>query len=72
MKKFTPSRADRARARQLRAANPELAEQMALIGRSSAAQSHRDRHAQARKGHNLRGGRSAVKAALRTQSAREV
>lgn len=51
----------------LKVANPQLAAAMRELRRSSAASRHTDRHAQARKGHNVRGGRGGVKANLRKE-----
>lgn len=45
-------------------ANPQLAAAMRELRRSSAASRHTDRHAQAKKGHNARGGRAGVKNAI--------
>jgi len=47
-------------------ANPAYIQAMRELRRSSAAQRHTDRHAEARKGHG-KGGRAGAKAALRRE-----
>lgn len=48
-------------------ANPDLAQAMHQIRSSSAASPHTDRHAQRRKGHQARGGRSGAKQNLKKE-----